>query len=175
MQVGAEYASSISEQEKQLEALKTMQDVLQTTPELSLDGVSVQVGTRARTHAAHARTQFTAHARAHTQHTQHTHAPLTRSLPPSLPRAQLYPPALSPQESTAFVDENGMFSMRTQYMRAYVGDDGCVHVVAEKETMSKQLRALDLSHARTLTYVPYRHDGLGARLGVGCPQTRVGG
>ncbi|KAG1674586.1 hypothetical protein FOA52_001835 [Chlamydomonas sp. UWO 241] len=109
VQVGAEYASSIGEQEKQLEALTTMQDVLQTTPDLSLDGVSVQ----------------------------------------------LYPPALSPQESTAFVDENGMFSMRTEYMRAYVADDGCVHVVAQRETMAKQLRGLDLSHARTLTTVTH--------------------
>jgi hypothetical protein len=38
-------------------------------------------------------------------------------------------------------------------MTSHVGDDGCLHVVAERSTLREALRAMDLDRARVLTKV----------------------
>ncbi len=66
---------------------------------------------------------------------------------------QLYHPTSCPQEAYSYVDDNGNFNMRTSYMKAFVGDDGTVHLVADKETIIDQLQAVDMTRARMLTKV----------------------
>ena len=68
---------------------------------------------------------------------------------------QLYHPEMSPKESSGYYDEHGALNMRTDHMRAFVGDDGRIHVVADSSTMRQQLAALDLDRARTLTEASY--------------------
>lgn len=66
---------------------------------------------------------------------------------------QLYHPSSCPQEVQSFVDSSGTFNMKTTYMKPFVGDDGALHIVADRETINEQLRGLDLPRARTLTQV----------------------
>ncbi len=49
---------------------------------------------------------------------------------------------------------NGV-DMRLEDMRAYIGDDGRVHIVADHMTMRNQLAALDLTRAKSLTKAAY--------------------
>lgn len=70
-----------------------------------------------------------------------------------LPR--IHHPQLCPKESTSYLDEKGLFNMRTELMRAYIGDDGRIHVVTERGSIQQQLAALDLERARTLTQAAY--------------------
>ncbi len=66
---------------------------------------------------------------------------------------QLYHPDSCPMESVGAMDENGVFTLREEPMRAYVADDGVLHVVAERRTIRQQIRSLDLGRARVLTRV----------------------
>ena len=67
--------------------------------------------------------------------------------------AQLYHTSACPQEAYSFVDENGTFGMRTEHMKAHVGDDGVLHLVANRNTLKDQIYSLDLERARMLTKV----------------------
>ncbi len=51
------------------------------------------------------------------------------------------------------MDEDGSFNMRTSYMKSYIGDDGAVHLVADKDSMREQLLSIDMTRARMLTQV----------------------
>ena len=66
---------------------------------------------------------------------------------------QLYHPDSCPVASTGFMDENGVFDVRMEPMKAYVADDGVLHVVGERRTIRQQIRGLDLGRARVLTRV----------------------
>jgi hypothetical protein len=66
---------------------------------------------------------------------------------------QLYHPSSAPQDTYSFIDSNGTFNMRTSHMRPYIGDDGALHLVADRETIQEQLMSLDLERARMLTQV----------------------
>jgi hypothetical protein len=92
--------------------------------------------------------------------TSHLTLPFYTPLSPTLPVCltqwqllifQLYHTSACPQEAYSFVDENGVFSMRSEHMKAYVGDDGSIHLVANRETLKEQINSLDLSRARMLT------------------------
>jgi len=83
--------------------------------------------------------------------TLHTHAARLCGL-----CAQLYHASACPQEAYSFVDENGVFGMRTEHMKAHVGDDGSLHLVADRDTLKAQIYSLDLDRARMLTKVSCR-------------------
>ena len=52
------------------------------------------------------------------------------------------------------LDEHGNFiRMETSHMKSFIGDDGVLHVVADRETIKEQLQALDLPKARTFSEV----------------------
>lgn len=65
-----------------------------------------------------------------------------------------YSPKTSSHTHTLFLPQ-GHFSMRTEVMKAYIADDGCVHIVANRAHMAEQLTGLDLDRARTLTNVTH--------------------
>lgn len=50
-------------------------------------------------------------------------------------RIQLYHPDMCPVESHSFVDEAGSYQFRTSHMKSYVADDGCLHLVADIQTL----------------------------------------
>jgi hypothetical protein len=66
---------------------------------------------------------------------------------------QLYHPSSAPQDTYSYIDSNGTFNMRTAHMRPYIGDDGALHLVADRETIQEQLLSLELERARMLTQV----------------------
>lgn len=111
-QVGAEYAVSVAEQERQAEALKVL--------EAGMSTVAAKRGSAAYFEGI---------------------------------TVQLYHPELCPQETYSYVDDEGDFNMRTSYMKSYIGDDGAVHLVADKHTITEQLMAVDVDRARMLTQV----------------------
>lgn len=66
---------------------------------------------------------------------------------------QLYHPSSCPQDTFSFVESDGTFNMRSAQMRPFVGDDGVLHLVAERDTIQDQLLGLELDRARMLTQV----------------------
>lgn len=66
---------------------------------------------------------------------------------------QLYHTSACPQEAYSYVDDTGIFGMRTEHMKAFVGDDGSLHLVADRESLKDQIYSLDLERARMLTKV----------------------
>lgn len=110
-QVGAEYAVSLAEQERQLETLKVLEGCLLGLSQQGYDfsGLSFQ----------------------------------------------LYHPHSCPVESTSYVDEHGFYNMKTSYMRSFIADDGCVHLVADRMSIKQQVMSVDLERARMLTKVTF--------------------
>lgn len=49
----------------------------------------------------------------------------------------------------------GNFNMQSSHMRAFISDDGTVHVVADRATINHQLMDIDLERARALTRVTF--------------------
>ncbi|KAJ9527460.1 hypothetical protein QJQ45_025732 [Haematococcus lacustris] len=113
VQVGAEYAVSLLEQERQVEALKVLEYGLhtlsQTEGPAAFEGLTIQ----------------------------------------------LYHPSSCPQETYSYIEHDGTFHMRTSYMKSYIGDDGALHLVADRDIIVEQLQALDVSRARMLTQVSF--------------------
>lgn len=91
-QIGSEYGVSLKEQQRQVEALATLDQGL---TELYAEG------------------NISCHGL----------------------RIQLYHPDMSPVESHSFVDEAGNYQLRTSHMKSYVADDGCLHLVADIQTL----------------------------------------
>ena len=54
------------------------------------------------------------------------------------------------------MDDSGLFRFETEPMRAYIGDDGRIHAVADMGSLTQQLSGLDLERARTLTQVNHK-------------------
>uniref|UniRef100_A0A7S3QVQ9 DUF4460 domain-containing protein n=1 Tax=Dunaliella tertiolecta TaxID=3047 RepID=A0A7S3QVQ9_DUNTE len=112
VQIGAEYAVSLEEQENQVDSLTALDDAVQEV----------------------------------TQEKNNPNYFKHLSI-------QLYHTSACPQEAYSFVDDNGVFKMRTEHMKAYVGDDGALHLVADRSTLKEQIYSLDLERARMLTKV----------------------
>ena len=75
-------------------------------------------------------------------------------------------------DSKSYYDEGGTFRFETENMRAYIGDDGRIHVVADPDSMTQQLAGLDLERARTLTQVGHGGRG-GPQQARGRPGSRA--
>lgn len=65
----------------------------------------------------------------------------------------LYHPENTPLGTYSFVDGSGNYNFKTTRMRSYVADDGSLHVVADRVSIKKALRSMDLERARVLTQV----------------------
>ncbi len=63
---------------------------------------------------------------------------------------RLYHPDSCPFDTYRF-REGGPLDMNTPSMPSYVGDDGCLHIVADRNSITQSLLELDLERARLLT------------------------
>uniref|UniRef100_A0A061QW88 Uncharacterized protein n=1 Tax=Tetraselmis sp. GSL018 TaxID=582737 RepID=A0A061QW88_9CHLO len=65
---------------------------------------------------------------------------------------RLYHPDAAPMDTVVYKDDDsGAVNMEAGTMRSHVGDDGVVHLVADRATMRAAIRALDISRAQLLT------------------------
>jgi hypothetical protein len=80
---------------------------------------------------------------------------------PACPK--LYHPAVCPQEAYSYVDASGNFSMTTSYIRSYVGDDGAIHIVADRASVKDQVRGC----GRLACVVPLVMQGSEEHVGAG--------
>eukprot|EP00983_Pelagomonas_calceolata_P052536 1142877-Pelagomonas_calceolata.AAC.7 len=145
--IGAEYAVSLEEQENQVDSLTALDDAVQeVTQEKNnpnyFKHLSIQVGA-GRLHAVPSEG-----------------LPLVCWL--CLLAFCFSRRAARPNWSGARVElcsQSRAWCMRTEHMKAYVGDDGALHLVADRSTLKEQIYSLDLERARMLTKVG--HQGWG--------------
>lgn len=76
--------------------------------------------------------------------------PPEKTLPHQIEPFFLYRQA-APRENVGAVGLDGTFTMRSEAMPSHVADDGCLHVVADRGELRRQLSKLDLRRARVLT------------------------
>ncbi|GAB4823551.1 hypothetical protein N2152v2_010597 [Parachlorella kessleri] len=108
VQLGGEFAVSLAEQRRQIEALKVLDESLAhlcANDPGRFEGLSVR----------------------------------------------LYHPDSCPLDPLSFTDANGAFNVRTENMNSHVADDGCLHIVADRDNIGQVVASLDLARARLLS------------------------
>lgn len=65
----------------------------------------------------------------------------------------VYHPEVSPIGSQAFVEDDGMYTYRTSRINSFVGEDGVLHLVSHRASLSRALLELDTEKARLLSQV----------------------
>ena len=64
---------------------------------------------------------------------------------------RLYHPESAPFDTTPAMEADGRLGLRPSAMRSHVGQDGSLHVVADRTRISQAFAQMDLDHARMLT------------------------
>eukprot|EP01024_Parvocaulis_polyphysoides_P030148 TRINITY_DN27393_c0_g1_i1.p1 TRINITY_DN27393_c0_g1~~TRINITY_DN27393_c0_g1_i1.p1 ORF type:complete len:447 (-),score=52.08 TRINITY_DN27393_c0_g1_i1:11-1288(-) len=64
---------------------------------------------------------------------------------------RLYHSKNCPYETYSWIDEKGEFNVKTGKMHSYIGEDGILHIIADRSSTRRQIQALDLGRARLLS------------------------
>eukprot|EP01025_Chloroclados_australasicus_P055430 TRINITY_DN670_c0_g1_i1.p1 TRINITY_DN670_c0_g1~~TRINITY_DN670_c0_g1_i1.p1 ORF type:complete len:580 (-),score=66.70 TRINITY_DN670_c0_g1_i1:565-2304(-) len=64
---------------------------------------------------------------------------------------RLYHSKNCPYETYSWIDDKGEFNVKTGKMHSYIGEDGVLHVIADRSSTKRQIQALDLARARLLS------------------------